>query len=271
METLTLLLLFISGCLTGFLAGFFGVGGGILLVPLLLYLFTNVLDISGLVATHLTFGTSLLVACFASLASAYEYHKSGHVVPKAALYIGVSSLVAALGGATLAALLEGDALKRIFSAVLATAAFRLLAGSRRPRVVEEMNLSPQGLIAIGIVAGIVSSLAGVGGGVFSIPLMYSFLHFPLKKAFGTSSAAIVLTALGSAIGYAINGWGSPDLERYSGFTIGYVDYLHAIPIIAGTLPLARFGASVASKTHSERLQRLFAVFLLIVAVKMFFS
>ncbi len=270
MDSITFLLLFATGCLTGFLAGIFGVGGGILLIPLLLYMFTHSLGISGLVATHLTFGTSLLVVVFASMTSAFEYYRNGHVLPRAALYIGSASVVAAFGGAALAASLQGSVLQKIFAAVVAAAALRLLVEPDRSKIDAKMSLSPGGLILIGVVAGLVSSLAGVGGGVFSIPLMYSFMHFPLKKALGTSSAAIVLTALASTIGYAVNGWGSPELERYAGFTIGYVDYLHAAPVIAGTLPLAKLGARVAHRTHSERLRKLFAVFLLVIAVKMLF-
>lgn len=265
-----ILLLLAAGALTGFLAGFFGVGGGIILVPILLWFFAGPLGISTLVATHLTFGTSLLVVIFASLTSGFQYSKNGHVVWKAVVVIGIASVLGALGGATLAATLQGKTLQRIFAFVVSVAALRLLLESKPPSGETEMRLGPAGLAGIGLVTGAVSSLAGVGGGVFSIPMMYYFMRFPLKKALGTSSATIVITATAAMIGYVIHGWGDPLMAQYAGFTLGYVDYLHALPVIAGTLPLARLGARTAHKTDVDRLRMLYAVFLLAISVKMFF-
>jgi uncharacterized membrane protein YfcA len=122
-------------------------------------------------------------------------------------------------------------------------------------------------VGTGFIVGAVSSLAGVGGGVFAIPMMYNFLKFPLKKALGTSSATIVITALASSIGYAVKGWGNTLLPEY---TIGYVDYVHSIPIIIGTLPAARFGAMIAHKTHVDKLRKYYGMFLIVIAAKMLF-
>jgi hypothetical protein len=246
------------------------VGGGIVLVPILLFVFTHTLDFSTLVATHVTFGTSLFVVMFASLSSAYEYYKNGHVVMRAVTFIGTVSIIAALGASVVAASLQGKTLQSIFAIVVASAAVRLLLEPGKARRDEKVNLSAGPMMLIGCAAGLVSSLAGVGGGVFSIPMMYYLLRFPMKKALGSSSAAIVLTSMAATLGYIINGLDDPDIERYS-FVIGYVDYLHAIPVIAGTIPMAGLGANVAHRLSSDKLRRLFALFLLVVAVKMFFT
>jgi uncharacterized membrane protein YfcA len=95
--------------------------------------------------------------------------------------------------------------------------------------------------------------------------MHSLLRFPLKKAIGTSSAAIVLTALAGCAGYAMRGLGNPLLHDG---TFGYVDYLHAIPLIIGTVPMGRLGAIVARTTASPRLRKIFAGLLLLVALRM---
>ena len=124
-----------------------------------------------------------------------------------------------------------------------------------------------GLSLTGLVVGVVSSLAGVGGGIFSIPIMYSLLRFPLKKALGTSSATIVITALAAVTGYVVRGWGSPLLPPY---TLGYVAYLAAIPLAVTSIPLARVGASIAHKTKADSLRKFFAAFLFVIAAKMFF-
>ena len=124
------------------------------------------------------------------------------------------------------------------------------------------------LVGTGLLVGIVSSLAGVGGGLLSIPIMHSILKFPLKKALGTSSATIVITALAAGTGYAIKGWGNSLLPAAG--TLGYVDWLHALPLIAGSIPLAAVGAQVANKTKVTLLKRIFAVFLLVIAFRMLF-
>ena len=254
------------GLLAGFLAGLFGVGGGIILVPILLYFFQNI-GVSSLVATHLTFGTSLLIIVFTSASSAYEYSRNGHVVWKGVLWMGLSSVAGAWLGSSVAAGLQGKELQQIFAVVVVVAALRVLIPLRKPSGQRQTNTGLPGLIGTGGFVGVVSSLAGVGGGVLSIPIMYSLLRFPLKKALGTSSATIVITALAAASGYVARGLDNPLLPDY---TIGYVAYLHAIPVIAASLPMARVGANLAHRTHVGVLRKVFGVFLLIVAVKMFF-
>ncbi|MEK7249849.1 MAG: sulfite exporter TauE/SafE family protein [Bacteroidota bacterium] len=268
---LSLLLLLLAGCIAGFLAGFFGVGGGIILVPILLYYF-HVIDISSLVATHLAFGTSLLIVIFASIPSAYEHNKNGNVLWKAVVIMGVASVVGSFVGGTVAASLEGKVLQQIFASVVTIAAIRLLIEQKGSKRNAQTNLSPIGLGSIGMIVGLVSSLAGVGGGVFSIPMMYYFMKFPLKRALGTSSATIVITAVASTIVYVVNGWNAVDVyaPQLASYTAGYVNYVHSIPIIIGTVPMAKLGASVAQKTHADNLRRFYAVFLLAIAMKMFF-
>jgi uncharacterized membrane protein YfcA len=266
MDLLHLLLLFTGGCLAGFLAGFFGVGGGIVLVPILLYYYQSI-GVSSLVATHVAFGTSLFVIIFTSLVSAREYHKNGHVVWRAVMVIGLASVIGAFGGAWLASVLAGKTLQKIFGIVVLVSAVRLLSETRKPKGEQKPRLGMPGLAATGLVVGVSSPLAGVGGGVFSIPIMYSLLHFPLKRALGTSSATIVITALAAVTGYVIRGWGNSLLPAY---TLGYIDYLHALPIIAGTVLLARFGAGLAHRTDTGILRKVFAMFLVVMAAKMLF-
>jgi uncharacterized membrane protein YfcA len=271
MDLLHLAVLFAAGCVAGFLAGFFGVGGGIILVPILVF-YLQAIGTSSLVATHIAFGTSLIVVVFASMASAFQYSRNQHVVWKAVAVMGIASIAGAWAGATIAAGLQGKELQRIFAAVVTVAAVRLLAESRKSPAEHAMNLSVPGLGVIGVVVGLVSSLAGVGGGVFSIPMMYYFMKFPLKKALGTSSATIIITAVAAAAGYIVHG--RTEVLRFapelSGYTLGYVDYFHALPIIVGTLPLASLGARVAHSTNVDRLRKYYGVFLLIIATRMFF-
>lgn len=267
MEPLHILLLLLAGIITGFLAGFFGIGGGILLVPVLLTFF-QAIGVSSLVATHLTFGTSLFITIFTAISSATEYTRNGHVHWKGVFWLGPASIAGAWVGTWIAGGLDGKFLQQIFAVVVIIAAVRMLAERRLQKQEAAMRDSAPGLLATGGVVGIVAPLAGVGGGVVSIPLMYSVLHFPLKKALGTSSATIVITALAATIGYAVRGYGNPLLPDH---TVGYVAYLYALPLMVGALPMARVGARTAHRSNVTRLRRFFAVLLLVVAAKLLFT
>jgi uncharacterized protein len=264
MDVVQFLVLLLAGGVSGFLAGFFGIGGGVVLVPILIAFF-QATGVSSLVATHLAMGTSLFIIIFASSSSAFQYARNQHVIWKAVLLLGVGSLLGGFAGGFAAGDLSARSLQRIFSLVAVFAAIRLLADPKKARGNPEPVLAVHWLLLGGFGVGIVSALAGVGGGIFAIPLMYSALHFPMKKALGTSSAAIVITAMASATSYAIQGWGNPLLP---GGTAGYVDALHAVPVILGTLPTAAFGATVANNTRSGVLRKIFATFLIIIALKM---
>lgn len=266
MDLFGFLLLLAAGCAAGFLAGFFGVGGGIILVPILLVYFKTA-GVSSLVATHLAFGTSLLVVVFAAASSTYKHHKNGHIIWRAVLVIGAVSALAAIGGSMLAAALRGSTLQTIFALAISFVAVRFLLDSKKRKEDREPQLSVPALSLTGAAAGIIAPLAGIGGGVVSIPMMSYLLRFPLKKAVGTSSATIVITATVATVGYVVKGWGETLLPEY---TLGFVDYLAAIPLILGTLPCGALGAAASHRSNVKNLRKLFGVLLLVVAVKMLF-
>ena len=266
MDLSSIIILLAAGCAAGFLAGFFGVQGGIILVPFLL-VFLHMLGVSSLVSTHVAFGTSLFVVIFTSAHSVFQYHKSGHVIWRAVITAGMASIIGAGVGSVIAGELDGKTLQRIFSVVMIIAAARVLSEQRRSKGTLEPNFGAPALAGTGLLVGIVSALTGVGGGMLAIPIMYTVLHFSLQRSIGTSSAIISITACATTMGYMIKGWGNPILP---GWTLGYVDYLHAFPIVVGAVPLASIGARLASKSSTAILRRIFAALLLVVAFKMFF-
>lgn len=260
--------LFIAiGCVIGFLAGLFGVGGGILIVPILIFSYENS-GVSPSVLTHIAFGTSLFVVIFASLTSAYQHGKQGNIDWRSVFVIGFSSALTALATTRLAAVLSGRYLRVAFALIVITAAIRMLIeGEAQAQKKLELSsrLGTPGLVGVGLSVGIVSALAGIGGGVFAIPIMYNFLKMPLKLAIGTSSATVVITALFSVAGYVFNGMGHADLPEWS---LGFVDLWHGAALALGSLFMARIGAYVSFRTHPYRLRRLFALFIILVSIYM---
>lgn len=259
------LILLLVGCVVGFLAGFFGVGGGVILVPVLISFF-ELQKFNPNIITQMAMGTSLFIVIFASISSAIKHKKNGNVYIRGVLYIGIASILGAAIGSVIAASLSGEILRKIFGFAVLLVAIRLLVEKSSAEQKENFRPHRTKLIIIGTTVGILSSLTGIGGGVFAVPLMYYLANFPIKQAIGTSSATVIITATSAVIGYIFNGLHNNLLPE---FTLGYVNYLHAIPLIIGTAGLARYGAMVANKISSLWLRKLFAIFLIINSLYMF--
>jgi uncharacterized membrane protein YfcA len=176
--------------------------------------------------------------------------------------------VAALATTKLAAWLSGRHLRIAFGLIVMASAIKMLTESEAQAQRKLEFLSKPGLprlMGVGLAAGIVAALAGVGGGVVTIPMMYYLLDMPLKLAIGTSSATIVITALFSVVGYILNGIGRAGLPEWS---LGFVDLQRGAALAVGTMLMARTGAYVSFKTHPFRLKKLFAIFAILVSVYM---
>jgi hypothetical protein len=264
--TLVDFLIFVTmGCGIGFLAGLFGVGGGFVMVPILILSYEH-LGISPSILTHLAIGTSLFVVIFASIMSAYQHKKQKNIHWRSVFIIGFSSVLTAFATTRLASELSGKHLQIAFALIIITAALKMLTESETQAQKKlELSSNPNtfGLVGVGLTAGVVSALAGIGGGVFTIPMMYDFLKMPLKLAIGTSSAAIVITALFSMAGYILNGIGRPGLPEWS---VGFVDIQRGVALAIGSIFLARVGAYVSFKTHPFRLKKLFAIFVILISI-----
>ncbi len=267
MSPFDFLIFVVVGCGVGFLAGLFGIGGGFIIVPILIFSY----EYSGLspsVLTHVSIGTSLFVIVFASLTSAYQHQKQRNIEWQIVFMVGLSSAIAAFATTRLAVALSGKHLQMAFMVVVLFTAIRMLMEGV-PKVQKKIELVTQPrtirLLVVGVVAGMVAALAGIGGGVIIIPMMYYFLHMPLKLAIGTSSATVLIIAFFSVIGYIINGLGHADLPPWS---LGFIDLQRGMALAIGSILLARAGAYVSFKTHPYRLRKLFAFFIILVSIYM---
>lgn len=266
----TVLILISIGIAAGILSGLFGVGGGIIIVPSLLgvYAFTH---FESHYIVHIAIATSLFTIIFTSLSSAHKHFGHGNVDWRSALYIGISSAVTVFLFSKIAILLPGEILKQAFSVVLIIVALKMLfdkkgrhesAAENKPEV-----FKPWLSLGIGALSGAIAAFSGLGGGVFVIPLMHYLMKVPFKKAVGTSSAAILITAVAGVISYFIN---SPAGANTIPYSFGMVDTLSAVPIITASIPFARVGVYINRKTHHYLLTKLFAVFIIIVSLKLIF-
>lgn len=257
----------VMGGFAGFLAGLLGIGGGIILVPLFLWVF-EAAGFSPEVLVHLALGTSLAVITPTAMSSAVGHRKRGNVQWYQVIRLSIGGVVGAFCGAWLASLLSGDWLKGLFGLMQLLVALQMVVFS--PRLPPERTdpVPSLHLVLVGLAGGMFSAFFGVGGGVIAVPLMVIVLSFPIHLAVGNSSALIVVASLSGALSYIFHGWGVPSLPPFS---FGYVNGLVFLLVAPFSILAARLGVRVASRTTHDKLIRVFAILLVAVGLRMIYS
>ncbi len=254
--------LLMLGLVVGFVAGLLGVGGGMMMVPVLTLLLTQ-RGVPGGLAVKMAIATSMSTIIFTSLSSVRAHQALGNVrwpvVRSIAPGIVAGSLLA---GAGAFALLKGQALALGFALFIGYMALQMLRGVA-PRPERELP-GRWGLAAVGGAIGFLSALVGAGGAFLSVPFM-TWCNVPPRHAVGTSSALGFPIALASTAGYVISGWNLPAALPGA---VGYL-YLPALVLVsAASASLAPVGASAAQRLPVATLKRLFALLMLGLAATM---
>jgi uncharacterized membrane protein YfcA len=255
---------FLAGCLAlglvaGFIAGLLGVGGGLIIVPVLVWL----LEAQGVAqnAMHYALGTSLASIVFTSMSSLRAHHARGAVDWTTVIRITPGIVAGTLIGAALASRLSPLPLKMFFVAFLFYAAVQMW-WNFKPTPHRQLP-GAAGMFGAGGVIGAVSSWVGIGGGTLSVPFQL-WCNVPLHRAIGTSAAIGLPIAAAGAAGYAFFGPAGALLPG----TLGYV-HLSALAAIAiGSVSTAPLGARAAHALPVSKLKRIFALLLFTLAVRM---
>lgn len=251
----------VLGIFAGLTAGLLGVGGGIIIVPVLIYAFTA-LGFSSEVLTHMAVGTSLATIIVTSIGSVYQHHKKAAVLWPVLLWFALGLVCGALFGAKIADLLRGRVLQILFGGFALIIAYQMVMGLK-PKPSRGLP-GPVGLSIAGIIIGAISAIFGIGGGSLSVPF-FSWCNMKMQDAVGTSSAAGMPIAIAGALGFVWTGWQHPALPAYS---LGYV-YLPALVGIAVTSVIfAQVGARLAHRLPAATLKKIFAVLLAVVGGKL---
>lgn len=257
------LLLFIAlGVFSGLMAGCFGIGGGVLVVPGLAFIFIN-MGLPMSLIMQLCAGTSLCIMIFTSLASSSAHIKRKHVIWPMFIRMLPYILMGTLCGAFLARFLPSGFLKLLFALFLLGVGLKMLIKFRVPPGQFPEPKKKWVRIAAAVI-GLQSGLLGVGGGTLSVPFL-AHCHFPMKQAAGTSSLFTLPIALLGTAAFILLGKGHLPLDWVSGFV-----YWPAVLCIAPFgLICAPLGAKLAQYLPQEVLRRIFALLLLVLAAKMF--
>lgn len=261
--TLPFILLILGlGLLAGFVAGFVGVGGGIIMVPILLELFRSWgVPEDGIVQAAM--GTSLTVAIFSVSSSIVRHGRQKRILWGLVPYLAPGSMLGGWIAVRVAVLLPGLVLQWVLAGLMTLAALRMLLEKEIKDRDDFRVRWWQGLL-VGIGVGMVAGLSGLAGGIVLVPALALILGVPSGWLAGTSSAVIVFSALAAALGYITATPPTPLGAGFTGYSCLPVAGLLAVAAIGG----AQFGAWTNRRTGSLLFRRIFAVLLLIVVVRL---
>lgn len=257
-------LLLTVGAVAGILAGLLGVGGGIVIVPVLFWMTQiGLLNVADNVAMHFAVATSLATIIPTSISSARAHNRKGSI--DFDLFRGWAPfmVLGSLIGGLLAVWFDARALTGVFGVIASIVALNMI----NPRTFTLVDAPPATPLGRGMVAmpiGIFSAMMGIGGGTLSVPSL-TLLSFPVHRAVGTASLFGLMIAVPGVVGYATAGQDIPGLLPGS---LGYINLPAAIIISITTFLCAPIGVKIAHRLNAKNLKLAFAGFLGISAAKM---
>lgn len=261
------------GAISGFFAGVFGIGGGAILVPV----FYECFRLAGVpleVRMPLCIGTSLAIIIPTSISSFRAHYLRGAVDMKILRAWLIPIVIGVVAGGVIARYAPERLFKIVFVCVAWTAAARLIFGRASWKLGDEF---PQGPLmkAYGFIVGLLSTLMGVGGGLF-LNLLMTFYGRPIHQAVATSSALAVLISIPGAIGYVYAGWPAaahyPDVTALQlPFALGYVSLIGALLVMPTSLLVAPLGVRAAHAMSKRTLEMAFGSYLFLVGSRFVIS
>lgn len=251
------------GCVAGFAAGLLGVGGGLIIVPVLV-LVLRMQGIDEANIMHLALGTSLATIAFTAVFSVLAHHRRGAVVWRLVYGLAVGMVLGSLAGAYTADTVSSEALQRFFALFEFAIAVYMIAGT--PPVQHGMAaLIPRmELFLVGTGIGLVSAVLGIGGGTLTVPYLCRRGR-DIRQAVAVSAACGVPIALSGALGYLLVGL---DAENLPSLATGYIYWPAVAGIAMTSLFFAPLGARLAHAMPVMQLKRVFGVVLLLIAISM---
>lgn len=254
-----------TGLLSGFVSGLLGVGGGIVIVPVL-YVMLGLLDVSDDIRMKVAVATSLTTIVATSWSSASSHHKRGGIDFPLLKAWGPWILVGVIGGTALGGYVHAQVLTLVFAVTALLVAINMALRSKsEPLLPDFPNRGVKALS--GMFVGSVSAMMGIGGGTLSVPILTAFGH-DIRRAVGTASAIGFVIAVPGTIGYAISGFGVAGLPPFSLGFVNLVAFAALVPLSMLTAPL---GARVAHTVPKQVLALSFSVFLFATSLRMFWD
>jgi uncharacterized membrane protein YfcA len=254
-----------SAVVTGFMAGFFGIGGGLIMVPILFYIFSFA-GIEQAFIMHLALGTSFSIIIPTSVISTITHMKFKAVDFNIVKTFGVFVAIGVVFGTIFAVNLKTSSLVLFFS--IMTMIFAIYFLSKK----EKINPTPRKInliyrVVCGFLSGFLSAPMGIGGGVINTPVLKMF-GYPIKVAIGCSAAVGFIIALVGAIGFAVSG---SYLNINAPLSLGFINIPTFLIFVPITMFMAKIGAKTVHKFDKKFIGELFGIYLFIVSCKLFYE
>ena len=261
--------MFMLAATAGFLAGLLGIGGGLVLVPGLYFVFTS-LGFDSPHIMHLAVGTSLSTIMATGLSSAMAHHRRGNVRFDLIKSIGIGMVMGVVVGTLIASLVTGLWLKVFFAFTLVILAGMMRLNPDKMKKKREMPFQPWPAIA-GTGIGIVSTLMGIGGAALNVPYM-TMHNVRIHQAIGSASAMGLLIAIPGALGFLIIGVLNPDSGAgLPPFSFGYINILALGVIVPVTVLFAPLGVRFGHSLSISKMRQIFSIFMIIIALRMIYE
>jgi len=251
-------LLFMLGAVVGVLAGLLGIGGGLLIVPALLFLLPKA-GISADIAMQMALATSLSTIIITSGSSALNHLKLGNVDLFVVKWLMPGVVIGGFLGTFIADAIPAQYLPKVFGGIVLALAIQMLVSIKRVSKKPMPGSAVTMLCGSGI--GVVSSLAGIGGGSLSVPFL-NHHGLEMRKAVGSSSVCGSVIAVSGMLGFVWHGSAVVHLPEYS---IGYVYVPALLAISCASVLTTKVGARLATQLPTPILKKIFAVFLVFIA------
>ena len=260
-----ILLMIITAIPVGFFAGLFGIGGGLITVPFLFFIF-EALNIDKQYIMHLAVGTSFSIIIPTSFVSVLTHNKHKAVDFNIIKSYGIFVITGVISGTVLAANLETKSLVLFFSIIVYLLGFYLIFLKEKSEIIK-INFSLMQRIVLGFISGFISAPMGIGGAVMNVPIL-KYFGYPIKEAIGSAAAIGFIIALFGAIGFLISG---SFLNAAIPLSIGFINIPAFLTFIPITTFMARIGARTVHKIDKNKISKFFGIFLLIIATKFLFE
>ena len=255
-------MMLLTGAVGGLLAGLLGVGGGIVIVPVL-DLVLAAMGVEPAVRMHVAVATSLATIIPTAISSSRAHHAKGAVDMAQLKRWGVAIFLGAIAGVLIASRVTGDVLSAVFGVIALLVAIKMLLPLEGKHIAEAIPGGPGGQLLPFAIGGF-SSMMGIGGGTLSVPTMTLF-NFPIHRAVGTAALFGLLISVPATIAFVITGWNVPGLPTGS---LGYVNLIGLAIIAPVSYFAAPWGARLAHSLSKRHLSILFGLFLAVVSARM---
>ena len=259
-----LLIMSITALFAGFFAGFFGIGGGIITVPCLFYIFGSV-GIDKSFIMHLAVGTSFAIMIPTALMSVYTHYKHKAVDFDILKSYGIFVVTGVIIGSLIAAYLNTQSLVLFFSLALYLLAINLFFLKDKTKLKLSFNLFQR--TTLGFVVGFVSSLMGIGGAIMNVPIL-KFVGYTINSSIGTAASIGFLISIFGCIGFFFTGI---FIKTSLPLSIGFINIPAFMIFIPITMYMAKVGANTVHKMNRKIITKLFAGFLVVIASRFLYD